>query len=522
MKLDDYRKSKYKDDTPVTTVKRIKDILNKLGIKTIEKYYSPGINGLFSCRITIRGTEIGQNGKGTTPEYALASGYAEFIERLSTGFLIPFEAGDKTDEGYPFVNIKNDNTIYISESTYRGCIFTNGSCAGNSKPEALTQGISELMERYASRRVITDKLTPPVIPEKNLQSVPEVYQTICRIRENKDYYIRIVDASLGMGLPVVGALLADKTRKSECIRFGAHPRFETALERAITELYQGVGLDEHPITTSAGFEYEDIISGERNWFNSLKSGIGKVSYKFFLDNPDWEYKEWKEAPVTTKGQYEYLLDLCENLGFDLYVRNCSFYGFDVFHVFSPQMGTPMGDGDAFTLQRELTEKYKDVFRDFPNASEKDQNRALNTIRLYKGFAVHEDIDFLSGFRLKSDLFGNKIDYAILSALSRIKRGEYAEAAKKLAAYCGSNNKIYVLHQLCLIKSKCIDINDARPALECMFDKEDITDAMRVFNDPYSVLPACCFPSCNECSRKNICDTYYTRNIRKNLEERNSL
>ena len=114
MKLDDYRKSKYKDDTPVATVKRIKDILNKLGIKTSEKYYSPGINGLFSCRITIRGTEIGQNGKGTTPEYALASGYAEFIERLSTGFLIPFEAGDKTDEGYPFVNVKNDNTIYLS------------------------------------------------------------------------------------------------------------------------------------------------------------------------------------------------------------------------------------------------------------------------------------------------------------------------------------------------------------------------------------------------------------------------
>ena len=33
MKLDDYRKSKYKDDTPVATVKRIKDILNKLGIE---------------------------------------------------------------------------------------------------------------------------------------------------------------------------------------------------------------------------------------------------------------------------------------------------------------------------------------------------------------------------------------------------------------------------------------------------------------------------------------------------------
>ena len=520
MMLDAYRKSKYKDSAPAATVRKIRDILAGLGIRTAEKCCSPGIDGLFSCRISIQGTQIGQNGKGTTPEYALASGYAEFIERLSTGFLVPFEARDKTAEGYPFVNPRNGRVLYIPEGTYRGSIFTNGSCAGNSRPEALTQGISELMERYAARKIMTGKLTPPVIPEEKLRSVPEVYQTVCSIRENKNDSVRIVDASLGIGLPVVGALLADKASKSACIRFGAHPRFETALERTVTELYQGVGPKENPVTTAAGFEYEDVISGERNWFNALKSGRGKVSYRFYQDIPTWEYREWAEAPVTTEGQYGYLLGLCEKLGFDLYIRDCSFYGFDVFHVFSPQMGMPMGEGDVFALQRELTEKYRDIFRDFPHASEEDQNRALNTIRLYKGFAGHESMDFLAGCPMRSDLFGHKIDYAMLSSLNRIKKGEYAEAAKKLAPYCGSNDKIYALHQLCLMKSAGIDIRDARPALACMLAEEDIDDALRVLHDPYSVLPNCHFPDCESCGRQDRCDAYHTRHIKKNLEERN--
>lgn len=516
--LAEYRKSKYKDDSPKETVKKIKGILNKLGIYTEEVLFSTGYGGLYSCRINIKGTEIGQNGKGTTPDFALASGYAEFMERLSTGFLVPFTARDKTEKGYPFKNIKTGEITYIDENTYRNCMFTNGSCAGNSKTEALTQGISEIMERYASGKVILGKMTPPQIPEEKLKSVPEIYKTICKIRENKDYYLRIFDASLGIGLPVIGAVLIDKKAKTECLRFGAHPRFETALERTITEHFQGVGLNMKPMTTPAGFEYEGIVDSERNRFNSLKVGLGNVSYKIFLDKPSWEYKERIEAPLTTKGQYEYLIGLCDKLGFDIYVRDCSFFGFNVYHTFCPQMGMLLDGGRVFFLQREMTEKYKDTFRNFPNASEKDQNSALNTIHLYKGFLIHEDLNFLSGYKLNANLFGLNINYAILSGLNKIKKGKYLEAAKMFAPYCRLNSKIHALHQLCIINSKEHNLDDAMPMLKCMFDEDEIESALKVFNNPFSVLPVCNYPNCDSCNRKDLCDTYYTNEIRKNLEE----
>lgn len=82
---------KYKDDLPANTISKIKKILDNLGIYTIEKWFEP-VNGLFSLQISIKGTGIKTNGKGTAPEYALASAYAEFIERLQNLALINFSS----------------------------------------------------------------------------------------------------------------------------------------------------------------------------------------------------------------------------------------------------------------------------------------------------------------------------------------------------------------------------------------------------------------------------------------------
>lgn len=82
----------YKDAQPQETIKKIKSILSSLDIKTHETLFD--VEGLFySCRIEIDnyGLEslgIGTNGKGMTPDYALASGYAELMERLQNKFLV--------------------------------------------------------------------------------------------------------------------------------------------------------------------------------------------------------------------------------------------------------------------------------------------------------------------------------------------------------------------------------------------------------------------------------------------------
>ncbi len=77
--------SKHKDCTPEQTIETIKSILDGLGIKTEVNALNHPFYGTYSNHVQIAGTAIGANGKGTTEAYALASGYAELIERIQNG-----------------------------------------------------------------------------------------------------------------------------------------------------------------------------------------------------------------------------------------------------------------------------------------------------------------------------------------------------------------------------------------------------------------------------------------------------
>lgn len=72
-----------KDKKPEETVQIIKDILKRNGIDTKVLREMNFEDLWFSCRIEFTDlNDKGTNGKGITYEYALASGYAEFMERL--------------------------------------------------------------------------------------------------------------------------------------------------------------------------------------------------------------------------------------------------------------------------------------------------------------------------------------------------------------------------------------------------------------------------------------------------------
>ena len=79
--------SKHKDRDPQGTVDNIVEMLEQVGLDTEMRWTSHPFEGLCSNRVTIAGTNIGTNGKGTSEQYCLASGYAEFMERLQNNIL---------------------------------------------------------------------------------------------------------------------------------------------------------------------------------------------------------------------------------------------------------------------------------------------------------------------------------------------------------------------------------------------------------------------------------------------------
>lgn len=84
----------YKNVEPTETIKRIRKLLDDNDIFVIENgHRKDPVTNVCSCRIILgddglRELNIGSNGKGMTTKYALASAYAEFMERLQNGALL--------------------------------------------------------------------------------------------------------------------------------------------------------------------------------------------------------------------------------------------------------------------------------------------------------------------------------------------------------------------------------------------------------------------------------------------------
>lgn len=78
--------SKFKESMPEETIGRVRRLLDGIGAVVIEEWIH-GLKDVFSVRISLPGTTVGANGKGTSQLYALASAYGEFVERLQNGRL---------------------------------------------------------------------------------------------------------------------------------------------------------------------------------------------------------------------------------------------------------------------------------------------------------------------------------------------------------------------------------------------------------------------------------------------------
>jgi ribosomal protein S12 methylthiotransferase accessory factor len=275
--------------TPEETVRRFREKLKKLDMDILERTVRIdngrlGIPVYFSiCGKDAReviGTKK-QMGKGSTPQQSEASAVMELVERFS------FFSFCK-DEGNFFVetyrNVKNLalslDTIALSvhdqsEDLERAKeIFSalplrwtwaynltaqqevlvpfnwfytinefNGPCAGNCVEEALTQGISEIVERHVSSLVSQNRLKVPSI---SLESISDpVALALVRKYEQAGVKLFVNDFSLDTGIPTVGALAYDPSTfptKSEIVwTAGTTPDPHKALIRALTEVAQLAG-----------------------------------------------------------------------------------------------------------------------------------------------------------------------------------------------------------------------------------------------------------------------------------------
>lgn len=386
--IQDLIDGRFKDRSPMATVEKIRQILADHGIETEEIWHETSVPYCYAMSIKIPGTSFRVNGKGLTKEFTLASGYGELMERLQMGFIngpnvlkdgdfsidnakydtLPaselltdrhwyekmsqclqrFTGESMTAEQIvgqyadpsgnvsvtPFFDLTDAKKTHLPTIMRKRLYGTNGCAAGNTPEEAIVQAISEIVERNHQLHIIEEGLTLPDIPEEELQKYEAAYAIISFVRSN-GYKVCMKDASLGTGYPVVCACIIDERTGRYHTHFGAYPIFEIALERSLTESFQG-----RNIQNIATFEdFSERKTGEfslSHISNELTIGTWIKRPEFFVGTP---HRGFDPGVGFSGGNNRQLLRQCIDYfsaqGYHILVRDRSCLGFPTYQVVIP-------------------------------------------------------------------------------------------------------------------------------------------------------------------------------------------
>ena len=416
-KMSELQERRYKETTPDKTVKRIKEILKKHKIEIEENWGKKSKVGTYSLRVCIKGTNIGQNGKGMTKEYAMASGYAEFLERYQNGMFV-FKPEKETQE-YPFVysadekkltveeivgqndsfieqiyrknleygddklelmqwileekekviclphySVKEQRVVYIPHVLSCHLCGTNGMCAGNSPEEALIEGISEILERYVTIQLLYQKVAVPEIPDEYISKFPKVQEMLQKLKSNEGYVCKLVDCSFGGKYPVAGLIILQKNTGRFGFKLGAHPDYGIAMERCFTEAAQGMDIYNYAQSCLFDFKNEDIET-EENVREFVNLNVATVPYQIFAEEKTYKFTPRKD--VSNLNNNEILNQMIEELlkdGKDILIRDVSSLGFPSYRIIIPGMSeiSQAGLAGEFFSYEKLEYYLKDLSR----------------------------------------------------------------------------------------------------------------------------------------------------------------
>ena len=390
-----YIDAKFKDRDPVETVATVKRILSENGIEIEDYSGNSGIENLYSMHVQVPGGFPGSNGKGVTPEFARASGYAEFMERVQMGLLcngFPYIETDPElnlhtyapDKKYmtedelvengewmdwiikeskepltrrmiakkcmiygfsdkvltlPFYSLFEDKYVYIP-SGFTARIYTaNGCCAGNSKAEAWIHAFSEIMERHNCEKIFTSGKSVPEIPREKLRKFKVVNSILEELEKDGDLDVSVFDYSLGTGFPVVSTRIINKRNHSYHINVAADPVFEIAVQRTLTESFQGRSVaffdeNDHSRILVDFNDMDPLI----NISNQIRTDDGFCTVDYFANELTCDEKCSDFEDNSSCDNTELLkkmLDRFKKLGKPVYVRNFSYLGFPSYKIIVP-------------------------------------------------------------------------------------------------------------------------------------------------------------------------------------------
>lgn len=433
------------------------------------------------------------NGKGSTKESALCSALGEFIERLNSNFFYNdqffgediansefvhypnekwFKPGpsDKLPEGIldahclalynpddelrgshlidtnsgnrergivalPFVRQSDAEVVYFPSNLIENLFLSNGMSAGNTLVEAQVQCLSEIFERAVKKEIINSEITLPDVPRQVLEKYPNILQGIDAL-EAQGFPVLVKDASMGGEFPVMCVTLMNPRTGGVFASFGAHPSFEVALERSLTELLQGrsfEGLNDVPLPTFNSM----AVTEPNNSVEHFVDSTGVVSWRFFSSSADYDFCEW-DFSGTTEEEAARLFGILSAMGKEVYVAVRNDLGAPACRILVP------GYSEVYPVEDLIwdnTNKALDFREDILNLHTLNDEQLASLAERLEDSQVDEQTDIITliGIEFDENTVWGQLTMLELKLLINLALQEHEQALERVESFLQFND-----------------------------------------------------------------------------------
>ncbi|MFK7827995.1 MAG: OsmC domain/YcaO domain-containing protein [Oligoflexales bacterium] len=476
------------------TIKNMSQILSSLGIKIEVASWRNIVPNVWS--VHIRDAESPMcftNGKGATKESALCSALGEYIERIACNYFyndhylgqevsksdfvhypderwFHIDSDDRIPKGLmdpfmlrlynpddelkgsdlidtnsgqkkrgvcalPFTRQSDEKKVYVPVSLVGNLFVSNGMSAGNSMHEAQVQCLSEIFERAVKKQVIEEELTLPDVPQEILQRYPKVCEGILEL-EKKGFPILVKDSSLGGQFPVICVTLMNPKTGGVFASFGAHPSFEVALERSLTELLQGrsfEGLNDVPLPTFNSFALKE----PNNFVEHFIDSAGVVSWKFFSSECNYDFCDWDFRGTSTE-ENSYLLEILNKLDKEVYIANYEDFGGKACRILVPGFSEIYPIEDLVWNNTNRAIEFREDILNIHSLSEQELENLVKRIDDHEidNYAL---VSEYIGIEFDENTVWGKLDFGELKILIYLALKKYKDAQDLVGGFLNYND-----------------------------------------------------------------------------------
>ena len=522
------------------TISNMSKILKDLGIKIEIASWRNIVPNVWSLHIRDTVSPMCfTNGKGATKESALCSALGEYIERASCNFFYNdyyfgqdickskfvhypdekwFQAGLKdalpdgildpnclkifdpygelrsshlidTNSGLsqrgictlPYVRQSDQKTIYFPSNLIENLFVSNGMSAGNNLYEAQVQCLAEIFERAVKKKIIEEEIILPDVPKNILEKYPDILAGINEL-EDKGFPVIVKDASLGGIFPVICVTLMNPKTGGVFASFGAHPNFQVALERSLTELLQGRsfdGLNDMPPATFNSL----AVSEANNFVDHFIDSTGLISWKFFSTQYDYNFCEW-DFSGTNEKENNTLMNILTSMGKEVYIATYDDFGATACRILVPSYSEIYPIEDLIWDNNNRSLGFRSDILNIHTLNDEALNNLLKLLE-ESDLDNHTLISSLIGIEFDENTAWGKLDVGELKILIHLVLKQFEAAKELIFDFLNFNDNTVarilfyqVLDALLHITmEKDLDVTDFLPNMTRMYGSKTIKNAL---------------------------------------------